>query len=253
MLHIIAIAALLYFLRAPRLQEAFEPTGVSVVYDSGAAKAQTPTQAPVPTPNQAPPPAPPPAATAQAQAEPEVNLNLPVSPLGALPMPTPEASAPQQTSPNPHPAPHHERPQKYIVMNNMSVNSAPAPENQFANKALNLNIGGANELPANTPEITIQGQIGADWQAGFNKWVYAHLYYPDAAIEQNQQGAVTISFTVHRDGSVTGVHLLNGSGSPFLDQAWLGIFLHNNVPPFPPNNPSDTIKITATVNYELVH
>jgi protein TonB len=136
-------------------------------------------------------------------------------------------------------------------MNNMSLSPTQAPPSQFANKDLNLNIGGADELPANTPEISIQGQIGSDWQAGFNKWVYEHLYYPDAAREQNQQGAVTISFTVHRDGTVTGVHLLKGSGSPFLDQAWLDIFLQNNVPPFPPNTPSDTIKITATVDYEL--
>jgi protein TonB len=246
---VIVIGVLLYVLRAPRLREAFEPTGVSVVYDTGESKAQTPRMAPVPAPSQAPPPAPPPAATATAPAQPEVNLNLPESPIAALPLPQPQSLP--QSAPNRRPTPRHERPQKYIVMNDMSVNSAPAPENQFANKALNLNIGGADELPANTPEISIQGQIGTDWQAGFNKWVYAHLYYPDAAREQNQQGAVTISFTVHRDGSVTGVHLLNGSGSPFLDQAWMGIFLHNSVPPFPPHNPSDTIKITATVNYVL--
>jgi protein TonB len=242
---------LLFFLRAPRMQEAFEPTGVSVVYDSGAAKAQAPAPAPVPTPNQAPPPAPPPQASAQAQAEPEVNLNLPTSPFATLPAPQPQAAP--QAPPNPHPVPRHERPQRYVVMNNMSVNGTPAPENQFANKALNLNVGGADELPANTPMISIQGDIGANWQAGFNKWVYAHLYYPDAAVEQGQQGMVTIDFTVHRDGRVTDVHLLSGSGSPFLDQAWLGIFLHNNVPPFPAGTASDTIKITATVNYVLEH
>ncbi len=231
------------------MREAFEPTGVSVVYDTGETKAQTPRLSPVPSPNQAPPPAPPPAATTEAQAQPNVNLNLPESPLAALPMPQPQSMP--QSAPNRRSTPRHERPQKYIVMNNMSVNSAPAPENQFADKALNLNVGGADEMPANTPMISIQGQVGTDWQAGFNKWVYAHLYYPDAAREQNQQGAVTISFTVHRDGSVTGVHLIKGSGSPFLDQAWLGIFMNNSVPPFPPDNPGDSVKITATVDYEL--
>ncbi len=249
LLHVAAIAVLLLFLRPPRTPEAFEPTGVSVVYDTGEAQPHAPTRMASPTPSQAPPPSPPPSAKAEVEAPPDVNLNLPEAPFAALPMPAPQPVP--QAQPSPRPAPHPERAQKYIVMNDMSVNGTSSPPSEFANKALNLNIGGADELPANTPEISIQGQIGTDWQAGFNKWVYAHLYYPDAAREQNQQGAVTISFTVHRDGSVTGVHLLNGSGSPFLDQAWMGIFLHNNVPPFPPNNPSDTIKITATVNYVL--
>jgi protein TonB len=247
---VIVIGVLLYVLRAPRLREAFEPTGVSVVYDTGESKAQTPRMAPVPAPSQAPPPAPPPAATATAPAQPEVNLNLPESPIAALPLPQPQSLP--QSAPNRRPTPRHERPQKYIVMNDMSVNSAPAPENQFANKALNLNIGGADELPANTPEISIQGQIGTDWQAGFNKWVNEHIYYPQAAAEQGQQGAATIQFTVHRDGHVTGIHLLQSAGSVFLDQAWMDIFADNNVPPFPPGTANDTIKITATLDYQLI-
>jgi protein TonB len=248
LLHVVAIAALLYFLRAPRLQEAFEPTGMSVVvFDSGATQAQSPRQAPIPTPSQAPPPAPPPAAPAQA--EPEVNLNLPMAENAPMPESLPQPSPP--APPQPHHITSHQHTQHYVVMNNMSLSAPPAPPSQFANKALNLNIGGADELPANTPLITIQGHIGTDWQAGFNKWVNDHIYYPDAAAEQGQQGAATIEFTVHRDGHVTGVHLLKSAGSPFLDQAWLGIFLQNNVPPFPPDETSNTIKITATLNYVL--
>jgi len=233
------------------MQEAFEPTGVSVVYDSGATQAQTPRLAPVPTPSQAPPPSPPPEAPAQAEAPPEINLNLPSSPYATMALPPPVAAPQAEPNPHPRPARHRERPQKYIVMNNMSLSPSQAPPSQFTNRAMNLNIGGADELPANTPQISIQGEIGDNWKAGFNQWVNDHIYYPQAAVEQGQQGASTIEFTVHRDGSVTGVHLLNSAGSPFLDQAWLGIFLHNNVPPFPPGSPSDTIKITATLNYVL--
>ncbi len=103
-----------------------------------------------------------------------------------------------------------------------------------------------------TPEISVQGEIGSDWMSGFNKWVNAHIYYPNAAIEQGQEGSSTIEFTVHRDGHVTDVHLLSSAGSPFLDQAWLGIFLQNNVPPFPPGTKADTLKITAALEYQLV-
>jgi len=230
------------------LRQAFEPTGISVVYDSGATQAQSPRQSPVPTPSQAPPPSPPPAAPAE-EAQPEVNLNLPM----ASNAPTAE-SQPQPSPPapaRPHHTTSHQHTQRYIVMNNMSLSAPPAPPTQFANKALNLNIGGADELPANTPLITIQGHIGTDWQAGFNQWVNAHIYYSDAAAEQGQQGAATIEFAVYRDGHVTDVHLLKSAGSVFLDQAWLDIFLDNNVPPFPPGTANDTIKITATLNYVL--
>ncbi len=249
LLHIAAVAALLFLVRQPRMKEAFEPTGISVVYDSGATQAQAPRQAPIPAPVQSPAPAPPPAAP-QAQEQPEVNLNLPTPTLSPLPEPLPQQA--EQTPPQPHHVtPQHQHSQRYVVMNNMSLSAPPAPPTQFANKALNLNLGGADELPANVPQITIQGHIGTDWQAGFNKWVNEHIYYPDAAAEQGQQGASTIQFTVHRDGHVTDVHLLNSAGSPFLDQAWMGIFLQNNVPPFPPNETSDSIKITATLNYVL--
>ncbi len=263
LLHLAIIATLLYLFRKPRVEAAFEPTGISVVYDAGAAKAVAPRPSPIPTPSQAPPPAaPPPPPPAEAAAQPEVNLNLPPMPLAPLPEPVPvpqpnpqpeQQQAAQQAQPS-HPThnpvrrspPHH-----YMVMNNLSVGN-PAPPSQFENKSLNLNIGGANESLANTPQITIQGQIGTDWQAGFNKWVNEHIYYPQAAAEQGQQGAATIQFTVHRDGHVTGIHLLQSAGSVFLDQAWMDIFADNNVPPFPPGTANDTIKITATLDYQLI-
>lgn len=249
LLHILAIAAILFFLRPPRMHEAFEPTGISVVYEPGAKQAASPRPSPVPTPTHAPPPAAPPPAPAEAEAQPEVNLNLPTSPLAELPVPTPQPAP--QAPPTPHPTPHRQRAQHYMVMNNMSLGT-PAPPVPFADKSLNLNIGGADNDFANTPQITIQGHIGSDWQAGFNKWVNDHIYYPQAAVEQNQQGSATIEFTVHRDGHVTGIHLLQSAGSPFLDQAWMDIFADNNVPPFPPGTANDTIKITATLNYELI-
>jgi protein TonB len=262
LLHVVIIAALLYLFRKPRVQEAFEPTGISVVYDAGASKPVAPRLSPIPTPSHAPPPmaAPPPSPEAQAQTQPEVNLDLPPMSLAPLPEPVPQpnlqpeqqpaAQSAQQSRPTHNPIrrtpPHH-----YMVMNNLSVGN-PAPPTPFENKSLNLNIGGADETLANTPQITIQGHIGTDWQAGFNKWVNEHIYYPQAAAEQGQQGAATIEFTVHRDGRVTGIHLVQSAGSVFLDQAWMDIFADNNVPPFPPGTANDTIKITATLNYELI-
>ncbi len=246
LLHIAVIALLLHAYRRPPQQEALSQTGISVVYQPGAQSNITPRQAPIPAPAEAPPPAaPPPPQTAQTQ--PEVNLNLPETALAPLPEPIPQPQP--QTPPVPRARTRPAPPHQYMVMNNLSFGH-PSPPARFANKDLNLSLPQSDAQAVNTPELQIEGQAGADWEAGFNKWVYAHLYYPDAAAEQNQEGTVTVEFTAHRDGSVTGLHMTDSSGSPFLDQAWLGIFAENQLPPFPPGG-SDTLHIKATVHYYI--
>ncbi len=253
LLHILVIGALLFFVHPRPMQEAFEPTGVSVVFSPGETNPTAPRPAPIPTPSHAPPPAAAPPPPQQAE-EPEVNLNLPDEALSMpeiLPQPNTQPAPPAAAARSASRAPRRTRGQKYLVMNNMSLNGTPSPPRTFANKDLNLDEGAADENFANSAQISIQGDPGTNWEALFNKWVNEHIYYPQAAAEQGQQGASTISFTVHRDGTVTGVRLLNSAGSPFLDQAWLGIFLQNNVPPFSPDAKDDSVQITATLNYVL--
>ena len=126
--------------------------------------------------------------------------------------------------PQPHPQPKPSPRQKYIVMNNMSYGNpgTPAPPVPHVQQGMNMSLPQSDAEAVNAPELTIKGDIGADWNAELSKWVNEHKYYPQAAEEQGQQGSVEIEFTVDRKGNVTGLHLLNGSGSPFLDQAWLG-------------------------------
>ncbi len=228
---------------------ALAPTGIQIVYDAGAPSAAAPKQAPIPAPAQAPPAsAPPPPQTVQAQ--PEVNLNIPENAFAQIQ----QAPQPPQARPvpAPRPAPRPPTPQKYTVMNGMSFgNSSPTPPMPNAQQGLNLSLPQSNWQSDTQQSVSIQGNIGADWQAGFNKWVYAHLYYPDAAVKQGQQGTVTVQFTAHKDGTVTGLKMTNSSGSPFLDQAWSGIFLNNLLPKFPPGS-DNTINITATVRYMIV-
>jgi protein TonB len=255
-----AVIALFFISFVPKPAPEASQQGVSVVFDNGGTQATTAPPAPQKTmATQAttpPPPAPPPP-TPQDQ-QPEVNLNLPTAEFGEMP---PPQQAPQQL-PQPQPkreVQHVERRQprhsQYQVMNNMSLGngSSPQPAPSFTGKpGLNLQLSQSDLNSMIAPQISVEGNIGQDWMDGFNKWVNDHIYYPQAAVENNQQGTSVIQFTVHRDGSVTGVHLLSSAGSTFLDQAWLGIFLHNNVPAFPVGTKSDTIKITAALQYELL-
>lgn len=244
---------LLLFARQPPPQEQEPPSGVSVVFDNGG-EAQTtappaPRQGPSAVAQTPPPAAPPPSAPPQV----ETNLNMPLSPFGTM-QSTPQAPSAPQPRPVPQPRPKRVQTPKYIVMNNMSYGTpaSPSPALPRAQRGMNLSLPQSDAQAANAPELTIKGDIGADWQAELNQWVEEHKYYPQAALEQNQQGSVEIEFTVDRAGNVTGLHLLNGSGSPFLDQAWLGLFAQNQLPSFPPGTKSDHVTIDATMHYELI-
>jgi protein TonB len=252
LLHALVIALFILFARERVPPEPQSPPGISVVFDNGGT---TQTQAPPAprvgpqTPAEAPPPAaPPPPQVAQAQ--PEVNLNMP-----ELPQPTVQSTPRPQTRTPPRPhaiqRPRPAPPQHYIVMNNMSYGN-PSPPMPQAQQGMNLSLPMSDAQAVNGPELTIKGDVGADWDAELNKWVNDHKYYPDAAIENNQQGAVEIEFTVDRAGNVTGLHMLSSSGSTFLDQAWLGLFADNTLPPFPPGSKSDHVTVDATMHFELI-
>jgi protein TonB len=251
-LHVLVIALLFLLLHRRQPAEEQSPPGIAVVFDNGGetqtAAPQTLHQGP-PSPALAPPPAaPPPPQTAQNQ--PEVNLNMPDNPFGEVQSaPAPQAAPPPRPAPHPAPRPHPT--QKYLVMNGMSYGS-PSPPVPHAQQALNMSLPESDAEAVNAPDLTIKGDIGADWQAALNRWVNEHKYYPQAALEQDQQGAVRIEFTVDRAGNVTGLRLLNSAGSPFLDQAWLGLFADNQLPPFPPGTKANTVTVDATMRFELI-
>ncbi len=262
LLHVAVIAALL-FLRAPKPREETQtPPGISVVFDNGGEQQTAAPPAPRQGPSQlaqmpsAPPPPPP-----AAENQPQVHLDMPDNPFAqeeSAP-PTPPQPQPQPQKPAEHAARSHARPQphrqqKYTVMNNMSfgngIQAAPAP---ITSHAMTMDLPQSDAQAATATDLTIKGNIGADWKAAFSQWVDAHKYYPDAAVEQDQQGSVPIEFTVDRAGHVSNLHYLGSSGSPFLDQAWFGLFPGAELPPFPPGTKDDTITIDATMHFELVH
>ena len=235
-------------------------TPVSIVVENSGAKAVT---AP-PEPRQGPPvlteaqptPATAPPAPAPQPQQPEMSLQIPPDLFSEYNLPP--APLQQREHPQNRRALRPQRPahQQYQVMNNMSYGNAASgtaapPRPRAFPRGLNLQLSRSDLNALNRPDISVQGNIGSDWMDEFNKWVNERIYYPQAAAEQGQQGTSVISFTVHRDGSVTDLKLVSSAGSTFLDQAWLNIF-KENVPPFPPNSKSSTIKITASLEYELI-
>ncbi len=241
---------------------------------------QAPPPPKVPPPEQlaraAPPPpmlrpvSPPPAALAppgppaQPSAQ-QYSVRLPQSEIQAflqpqsVPAPRPFVPAPLPVPPTPPrnvPAPPAPPATRYLVMNNLSYGgapqggaAAPSPQSGQLNLALNQSV----MRNAFAREFSIQGNIGPDWKAELSQWVNERKYYPQQALQMDQQGAVAIRLVVARDGSVRDVTLLQSSGSPFLDQAWLGLFQGARVPPFPPGTPADQITLEATMHFILVN
>ena len=77
-------------------------------------------------------------------------------------------------------------------------------------------------------------------------------YYPKAAIMAGQQGSVRLVIKVRRDGKVLSVRIDQGSGSVFLDQAWLSLFKGATLPPFTPDARDEEIEFSALMRYRLI-
>ncbi|MGH7057718.1 MAG: energy transducer TonB, partial [Acetobacteraceae bacterium] len=148
-------------------------------------------------------------------------------------------------------APAASKPPRYLVMDRMSFGApghAPAEPRRGLDLALNRSVLNA----AFAKNFAIEGKIGPDWRAELAAWVNERKYYPRAAVQMDQQGAVEIRFVVERNGRVHAVALVRSSGSPFLDEAWLGLFQNAELPRFPPGTKAKELTIRATMHYILI-
>lgn len=257
LLHLLVIAAVL-FIRFKPPQDALQaPPSVDIQFENSGTTSETTapphTQKGPPEQAQAtplPPPPPPPASTASALQQDEVRM--PDIPLSSLPNPPPQ--------PKPRPTESHRarptRPQeqKYVFLNGMSYGngSSAAQPMPNAQRGMNFSPPMSDAQAATSSDFSIKGNAGAGWDAALTKWVQEHASYPQAAVEQNQQGTATVEFTVDRLGHVTSIRLLTSSGSTFLDQAWFQLFADNTLPPFPSDAKTDHVTVRYTVHYQLL-
>ena len=159
---------------------------------------------PKPTPPPPPPePAPePPRQQAQARVQ-------------AKPKPRPEPPREQVEAPQPTPEP---------------APAAPAVETgqSDANQAqLKQSTGVGNAATAGG-----MGGASTDCKAKVAASLARNKRYPHASRRRREEGVAILSFTIHRDGSVTGAQIRESSGFARLDQAVLKML--EDASPFPP-------------------
>lgn len=100
------------------------------------------------------------------------------------------------------------------------------------------------------PRIT-GADLGDDWIGSYETWVRAHLYYPEQAAANGEDGTAEVILKIDRSGKVLSVELVTRSGSQWLDLEATGMFRGARVPPFPSNVTGDTATIDQTIHYIL--
>ncbi|MDJ0388421.1 TonB family protein [Roseomonas sp. E05] len=92
-----------------------------------------------------------------------------------------------------------------------------------------------------------------DWGSAFQQWVQRRMFYPRAAVQAGEDGAVVLRVTVEKDGRVSAVRVITSSGSRWLDSASLSLFRDQIGPAFPPEmlGGQDSTTVTFTTDYIL--
>ena len=218
---------------------------------------------PVPQP---PPPAPTPPAPPVPTAPPRVSLPSPdatdatpppperppldiqpLPPLDFTPPPRPQQLArPQPRSPQ-RSASGFPTPQNWSLSGGLV--SPSGPRGAAGQSSL---LAGPAVLGPNLDGPRITGaQLGSDWIGEYTAWVRSHLYYPEQAAANREDGSTEVLVKIDRSGKVLSVELVGRSGSQWLDLATTGIFRGARVPPFPRNVDGDTATVDQTIHYIL--
>ncbi len=107
-------------------------------------------------------------------------------------------------------------------------------------------------LGPSVPGPRISGaDLGSDWISLYTAWVRAHLYYPEQAALNGEDGTNEVIIQINRAGKVLSVELVTRSGSQWLDLSSTGMFRNARVPPFPADVTGDTATIDQTIHYIL--
>ena len=184
-----------------------------------------------------------------------MNLELPPLPeFAPVPLPQPPPPAPLPPTEPRRLARRASRPGSFsgaLSMNGLSF-SGGGSRSGGATRGMNLALPETTQ-PGSQSDLTVKGDVGANWIAELEEWVDQRKYYPEMAGEMNQQGTVVVRFMVDRAGHVSHLAMVSPTGYALLDEAWLGLFRGADLPPFPPDAKSGTATVTASMHFEIIH
>ncbi|WP_072396312.1 energy transducer TonB [Hyphomicrobium sp. CS1GBMeth3] len=95
-------------------------------------------------------------------------------------------------------------------------------------------------------------QAELSWQRALNLHLSKHKRYPGEARSRRIQGVVMVSFSVDGKGRVKNARMVNGSGSPLLDDEALEMLSRASPIPAPPNmTAADVREFTMPIQFNI--
>jgi protein TonB len=106
--------------------------------------------------------------------------------------------------------------------------------------------------PAAPRNAVVPPGVRASWEGSVAAQLRRAQRYPSGARARNEQGAVTLSFSLNRNGGVLAEHIVRSSGYPELDQEVLAMVQRAQpFPPFPPEMPQAHIDLIVPIRFTL--
>ena len=88
------------------------------------------------------------------------------------------------------------------------------------------------------------------YQAQVRRKLERNKKYPATAQARKITGVATVSFTIHRSGSVSGVRLASGSGHAILDDEVMALISRASpLPPIPPEISANAISLSVPIRF----
>jgi len=200
---------------------------------------------------------------------------VPQAPAADLPTPTPTpappnpATAPSGHSSQPSPHAHHsshrhasaQSSNPFANMMDLSFDQNPGPRRTRHGRyggsggPIDMSVGPlVKNGQINAPYMTrnsIHG-VSEDYSGELDRWIRAHMYYPEDAAQNGEEGPSSVHVVLDRSGHVRSVRITGQSGSYSLDAATSGMFRGATLPPVPPDMSGDHFDIDLTINYILI-
>jgi len=253
LLHLALLVPLHWLIAEKPPLEVPPPVTVRMVFEgpgsggeAGGGGGETPAQA-----QAAPPPSPP--APSEAETKP---AEIPILP--PVPRPPPPKKKPVLRKPQPAPIPPSP-----VQPAPPTASPAASPTAPTASQGSGTGAGAGSGAGAGAGAGTgasgtgqgffgDSGGPGDDYLERVRRWIRKFKTYPEAAIEQKQEGRVVLSIGISRDGTVRQVSIVKSSGFPLLDEAAEKmVHAASPVPPMPPRYPGDAGVFDMPVDFTI--
>jgi protein TonB len=190
---------------------------------------------------------------AEAMQEDEPVLTPPVKPEETIPIPAkqkPETAVLEKKS---------LQQRKITKLKPETKAAIPRPDRQARLTSTMPTQNGTEKVP--TPDTTQTktsdasriNQLRLQYRQALLELIEANKFYPKRARRKHQQGTATITFTIHRDGSISSLQLQESSGFAALDKAALVVIQNiGHYDPLPVELDLSRWKFVIPISYKLL-